>query len=119
MGLFIFNMREKMTEETNYGVYIGYPKGYISEFNNAHSVMKNDKGEVITRFGGDNATEGQLGYGVQNSSQAVMPIPSKMEVMWFSVTENQFWRGEFDLPKEELAHAFNRGGSGNLNNTYK
>ncbi|MDV2439344.1 DUF2931 family protein [Acinetobacter gerneri] len=94
-----------MTEEANYGVYIGYPKGYISEFNNAHSAMKDENGEVIARFGGRNGTEGQLGYGVQNSPQTVMPIPAKMEVMWFSGTENQFWSGEFELPKNELVHA--------------
>ncbi|MDV2439345.1 DUF2931 family protein [Acinetobacter gerneri] len=105
IGVVIFLVKNNTSEKAFYGVYIGYPKGYISEFNNAHSAMKDDNGEVITRFGGDNATDGQLGYGVQNSPQTVMPIPAKMEVMWFSVTENQFWRGEFELPKDELVHA--------------
>ncbi|QOW47009.1 MULTISPECIES: DUF2931 family protein [Acinetobacter] len=94
-----------MLEQANYAVYVGYPKGYISEYNHTHSVLKNDQGDVITHFGGDNATQGQLGSGVQNSPAMVMEVPSKMEVMWFSVTENQFWRGEFDLPKEKIAHA--------------
>lgn len=102
-----FFVRKNMNDQAHYQVYIGYPKGYISEFNNAHSVMKNEKGEAITSFGGDNATEGTLGSGVQNSSDAKMEVPSKMEVMWFSITENQFWRGEFELPKKELAKALN------------
>ena len=96
-----------MNDEAYYGVYIGYPHGYVAEYNNAHSVMKNDKDEIITSFGGKNATEGQLGYGVQNSSNGDMEVPSKMEVMWLSVTENQFWQGEFDLPKKELLKALN------------
>ncbi|MDY6450665.1 DUF2931 family protein [Acinetobacter faecalis] len=91
-----------------YGVYIGYPKGYISEFNNAHSVLLNEKNEIITRFGGNNATAGQLGHGVQNSSNELTEIPSKIEVMWFSFSENQFWHGEFDLPKDELQHLLNK-----------
>ena len=49
-----------MNDEAYYGVYIGYPHGYVAEYNNAHSVMKNDKDEIITSFGGKNATEGQL-----------------------------------------------------------
>ena len=97
----IYMLRKIMNDEAYYGVYIGYPHGYVAEYNNAHSVMKNDKDEIITSFGGKNATEGQLGYGVQNSSNGDMEVPSKMEVMWLSVTENQFWQGEFDLPKKE------------------
>lgn len=103
--LLIYVLRENMTDQANYGVYIGYPKGYISEYNHKHSVLKNDQGDIITSFGGDNATQGQLGSGVQNSPHTLMEVPSKMEVMWFSVMENQFWRGEFDLPKKELLHA--------------
>lgn len=96
-----------MLPKEKYGVYIGYPKGYISEFNNAHSVLLNEKDEIITSFGGRNATTGQLGHGVQNSSNELTEIPSKIEVLWFSASENQFWHGEFELPKNEINRLLN------------
>lgn len=96
-----------MLPKEKYGVYIGYPTGYVSEFNNAHSVLLNSKSEIITRFGGNNGTTGQLGHGVQNSSNELTEIPSKIEVMWISFTENQFWHGEFELPKDELNRLLN------------
>lgn len=96
-----------MANKAYYGVYIGYPTGYYSEYNNGHSALKNDKGEVITYFGGANVTEGELGHGVQNSGKGKMEVPSKIEVMWLSSAENQFWHGEFDLPKKMLGEALN------------
>ncbi|MDY6451618.1 DUF2931 family protein [Acinetobacter faecalis] len=103
---FIFQGNNMLPKE-KYGVYIGYPTGYVSEFNNAHSVLLNSKSEIITRFGGNNGTTGQLGHGVQNSSNELTEIPSKIEVMWISFTENQFWHGEFELPKDELNRLLN------------
>lgn len=104
----IYGFGKDLMKTQTYGVYIGYPTGYISEFNNAHSVLLNEKNEIITHFGGRNATAGQLGHGVQNSSNELTEIPSKIEVMWFSFTENQFWRGEFELPKDELTRLLNK-----------
>lgn len=104
----IYSFGKDLMKTQQYGVYIGYPTGYISEFNNAHSVLLNEKNEIITRFGGRNATAGQLGHGVQNSSNELTEIPSKIEVMWFSFSENQFWRGEFELPKDELTRLLNK-----------
>lgn len=99
---FLFIGRNTASDKT-YGIYIGYPKGYISQFNGKHSVIKNEKNEIISGFGGRNATEGQLGSGVQNSSSDLVEIPSKLDVLWLSATENQFWQGEFELPKKELS----------------
>lgn len=95
-----------MANDAFYGVYIGYPQGYISEFNGQHSLLKNEQGQIITPFGGRNASGAGLGEGVQNSPKANMPIPAKIEVMWFSVVENKFWQGEFLLPKDQLEKAF-------------
>ncbi len=103
----IYTFGKDLMKTQTYGVYIGYPTGYISEFNNAHSVLLNEKNEIITRFGGNNATAGQLGHGVQNSSNELTEIPSKIEVMWISFAENQFWHGEFELPKDELNRLLN------------
>lgn len=105
--IFAFIVANKSFPKEKYGVYIGYPTGYISEFNNAHSLLLNEKDEIIARFGGNNGTTGQLGHGVQNSSNELTEIPSKIEVMWISFTENQFWHGEFELPKQELSRLLN------------
>lgn len=89
-------------KKTEYQVYVGFPKGYISEYNNKKSILKDEKGNIITRFGGENATVGMLGSGVQNSGRGKMEVPSKIEVMWFSTPEDQFWHGEFELPTKML-----------------
>ncbi len=94
---------QNMASDKTYGVYVNYSKGNISEFNSKHSLLKNEKNEVITGFGGRNGAGGSLGYGVQNSTRYLTEIPSKMEVLWFSIVENQFWHGEFELPKNELS----------------
>ncbi|MDY6450666.1 DUF2931 family protein [Acinetobacter faecalis] len=94
---------KNMASDKTYGVYVNYSPGNISEFNARHSLMKNEKNEVITGFGGRNGAGGFLGSGVQNSSSGLTEIPSKMEVLWFSIAEDQFWQGEFELPKKELS----------------
>ncbi len=95
---------KNMASDKTYGVYVNYSPGNISEFNARHSLLKNEKNEVITGFGGRNGAGGaSLGEGVQNSSNGLTEIPSKMEVLWFSIAEDQFWQGEFELPKKELS----------------
>jgi predicted transcriptional regulator len=96
---------KNMASDKTYGVYVDYSPGNISEFNARHSLLKNEKNEVITGFGGRNGAGGaSLGEGVQNSSSGITEIPSKMEVLWFSIAEDQFWHGEFELPKKELSN---------------
>ena len=103
LATFVF-IGKNMASDKTYGVYVDYSPGNISEFNARHSLLKNEKNEVITGFGGRNGAGGaSLGEGVQNSSNGLTEIPSKMEVLWFSIAEDQFWQGEFELPKKELS----------------
>lgn len=101
--LFMF---KKQTAE--YSVYIGWPTGYYSQYNNAHSILKNKNNETITHFGMQTAITGALGRGVKNTGTDEMEVPSKIEVMWLSFLENQYWHGEFDLDtkliEKELNH---------------
>ncbi|MCB9062811.1 MAG: DUF2931 family protein [Halobacteriovoraceae bacterium] len=37
------------------------------------------------------------------------PVPNKLEILWFSFTENQFYEGTFELPYEKLKKMFKEG----------
>ncbi|MCM8532327.1 MAG: DUF2931 family protein [Lentisphaeraceae bacterium] len=37
------------------------------------------------------------------------PLPSKLEITWFSFTENKFYDGEFDLPLDKITALMNEG----------
>lgn len=37
------------------------------------------------------------------------PIPDKLDITWISLTENKFYKGSFDLPKDKMEALFNKG----------
>ena len=37
------------------------------------------------------------------------PVPNKLKIIWMSYTENQFYFGDFDLPKEKITKLFQEG----------
>ncbi|WP_158978869.1 DUF2931 family protein [Cellulophaga sp. L1A9] len=53
------------------------------------------------------------GWGTTGSTWVVGPnfksIPIKLRIIWISYTENQFYYGDFDLPKEKITDLFKRG----------
>ena len=95
-----------MNEEAHYQVKIGFPGGYQSTFDAQYNYLSDENGNIITRMSGFDAITGQLGNGVDASSYTDKKIPAKLSVMWFSLTENKFYRGSFDLPKKEIIHLF-------------
>ena len=55
----------------------------------------------------------QSGWGTMNSSHVVGPdlksLPSRLEISFFSYSENVFYKGEFDLPYDTIVRLFNEG----------
>ena len=49
---------------------------------------------------------------------AVYPLPDRLSIVFFSLTENQFYKGEFDLPYEELLSHFRAGLDANERSPY-
>ena len=53
------------------------------------------------------------GWGKQGSIHIVgdsfKPVPVKMEIVWFSYTENKFYGGSFDLPHKKMFELFHEG----------
>jgi len=39
----------------------------------------------------------------------IKPIPIGIEILWFSYTEQKFYKGNFDLPKNEITQLFSNG----------
>ena len=94
-----------MDKEAKYQVLLGYPGGYTSKFDPKYNYLSDEDGYIITPIS-DSGIMGKLGDGTQASSYDTMKIPTKLDVMWFSLYENKFYRGTFDLPKKELIHLF-------------
>ncbi|WP_158978871.1 DUF2931 family protein [Cellulophaga sp. L1A9] len=79
----------------------------------------------VTIYQGDFATEEDdyfeipkggvfsQGWGTTGSTWVVGPnfksIPIKLRIIWISYTENQFYYGDFDLPKEKITALFKKG----------
>ena len=53
------------------------------------------------------------GWGAQGSLHVVgdklKPLPTQLELSWFSYTEDQFYGGKFDLPLDKLSEMFRSG----------
>lgn len=53
------------------------------------------------------------GWGVRGSthvvSRAIKPVPTRLDIRWFSFTEDKFFEGSFDLPWETMQKMFDSG----------
>lgn len=50
--------------------------------------------------------------------EAVYPLPDRLSIVFFSLTENQFYKGEFNLPYDELLSHFRAGVDANEQSPY-
>ncbi len=59
------------------------------------------------------------GWGTAASSHVVgpdlKPLPNRLDITFFSFAENQFYRGSFELPYEEIHELFEKGYDRKLN----
>lgn len=75
------------------------------------------KGDLFFENGGSiYIPDGKMihnGWGNQGSTHLVgdilKPIPNHIVITWFSFTEDKFYSGSFDLPKEKMAQLFKEG----------
>jgi len=70
--------------------------------NNSHVASIPDGGRTV-----------QNGWGKQGSmwvvGDDVKPIPDRLNLTWLSYTENTFYTGDFDLPREKIVNLFEEG----------
>ena len=83
----------------------------ISGFNNIifdypGSYLTDEKGKLITYYGGHLGGIGALGFGSQSSGSGQQPLPAGMHIRFFDPIANQFWQGQFTLPQEKLRELF-------------
>lgn len=72
------------------------------------SYLTDEKGELITYYGGFIGAAGALGFGSQNSGKGWQPLPATMHIRFFDPIADQFWQGKFTLPQEKLKELFTR-----------
>jgi predicted transcriptional regulator len=121
--------KDKMENYADYGIYTNSVIGTTVKMNATTSVLLDQQGKPFYRFGdGGGGNGGMLG-----KLQSIEPreenwqIPSKIKAHWLTYEENQFYEGEFELPRDLIAqrlHEETRGlflGNGskkvNLNDT--
>lgn len=96
-----------LNAKINYSVNIGYPYEYGNIYEWENSYFMDVKGEPLIYFGGSLGAGNEWGSGSQNTVlSAVNPLPAGIKVRWFSISENQFWEGEYQFDREQLAQLF-------------
>jgi hypothetical protein len=70
-----------------------YQDGKFSDYVPGGSAIANGWGEPISSHGGDTKH----------------PLPAVLDILFFSFTEDQFYRGTFDLPYEKILKLFQEG----------
>ena len=96
----------QMQNQATYDISLGSPIGYFNDLGQGHFLDEQDN--VVASIMSDSTGGEDLGQGSQASSWQTYPIPTQLYMLWFSLSDNQFYEGTFNLPpKQELAYAFN------------
>lgn len=83
--------------EYHYSIDLGYPEKYPIIFD---SVYLFSKDKITLYVSTSSANPGPWGSGAQASSILdSQPLPTRIKMQWFSVSENQFW--EVDAPIDQ------------------
>lgn len=103
---FLVRREYQMQYQAAYNVHLGAPRGHFNDL--GQGLFLDEQDNIIVDIMPDSIGAHDLGRGSQASSWSTYPIPSKLYLLWFSLTDNQFYEGTFELPpKQELAYAFN------------
>ncbi len=91
-------------KEYKYHVNLGAAVAYEVLYDFDSNYLTDEQGNVLLPFAvfGGSPTE-QWGMGQQATAVSERnPLPSGIKVKWFSVTENQFWEGEYRFNQQFL-----------------
>ena len=103
---FLVRREYQMQNQATYDIHLGAPRGHFNDL--GQGLFLDEQDNIIVDIMPDSVGAHDLGRGSQASSWSTYPIPSKLYLLWFSLTDNQFYEGTFELPpKQELAYAFN------------
>ena len=79
------------------GIYQG---SFIAEDDDAYFMIPN--GRVVSNGWGNFGSTWVTGPDFK-------PVPNKLKIIWISYTENQFYFGDFNLPKDKITGLFEQG----------
>ena len=76
-----------------------YQGDFISEDNDYFTIPKG--GTVSNGWGSSGS--------VWSKGSELKPVPARLKIIWISYTENQFYFGDFELPKQKMIDLFEEG----------
>lgn len=90
------------------------PRHYPMEIIRGTFIYKGEIEEGLYIPNGGTLRSG-WGKGISNHSvgEKFKPLPHRLEISFFSYTENQFYQGKFDLPYEKILSLFRQGVAAN------
>lgn len=107
----MFNQCEKLKymNEKKYDwlVYTTEDKGYPMDIVDGWFTYENGEYTSIPAFIRRN-TGLILDSGTMIIGEDLRPVPVEMEIYWFSLTENKFFKGKFKLDKEKMTQLFEK-----------
>jgi hypothetical protein len=85
------------------------PKNYVMSIVSGSLIYHDGSGSLYVPDGSD--IQGGWGKGISSHvvGDDLKPLPNKLAITFFSYTENQFYRGNFDLPYEKILALFQAG----------
>lgn len=85
------------------------PQHYPMEVIQGAFYYHGDKGDLYIPYGG--TLSSGWGHGISNHHvhNTPQPLPDRLKIVFFSYTEKQFYKGEFDLPYDKILALFRDG----------
>lgn len=99
---------KKMDEKYNWLGTISAPEEYPMEIYKGAIIADNFTYGFDAIWGTQNTGWGNEG-GTMSVETQKMDIPSKLEFTWYSLVENKFYTGKWDLDKEKIKTLFEKG----------
>lgn len=99
---------KKMDEKYNWLGTISAPEEYPMEIYKGAIIADNFTYDFDAIWGTQNTGWGNEG-GTMSVETKKMDIPNKLEFTWYSLVENKFYTGKWDLDKEKIKTLFEKG----------
>lgn len=95
----------KNKEVFKWGATESAPIGYPMEIVQGKFYIKDGEGKALSVPSGGTIDSG-WGYPISSHGRIEDKLPEKLSIIFYSWTENQFYRGDFDLPYDEMVAHF-------------
>lgn len=88
---------------------VSAPRYYDIDLVKGCNYFTLSNGKIVAEFFGDGGAGWGAFRGVASNATGYESIPRKVNLCWFSLTENQFYKAEFNLPQDEIYQLLTKG----------